>query len=369
MTKAKLETELHSGYASFRLCGKVSISEDTFPKEDKKSASGWKYRRSSFPVKVGDSNLIYVQMMGGRSSDNPVVYVMNKDNKATTINWDLRNNEEVLENISPRSFMRFYLEKDESGKLVEKRFISEIDAIEYLSEHLKNDEKVKVNGQIEYSHYNGQIQRSFNITSISLAKDDDENYAYIQQTYLADSHAIPRKWEKFLEENGEVKLNLYVPQYISKEDGKEVKQTLALPQVLTIKANGDTERVKKIVDKYFTVDKNVVRELTLQNNVVYGYEKTTGKVKITEELQDLIDLGLMTEEQIQNEATISGEKVNETILDHPIVRMDDNGNTTTLVKDKYAPEALIISASEESEDEVTEESNEDDPFSDEDLFS
>ena len=51
-----LETELRSGVSRFSAYGKVSISADTFPTDAVKAASGYTYKRVSFPVSVGDNN-------------------------------------------------------------------------------------------------------------------------------------------------------------------------------------------------------------------------------------------------------------------------------------------------------------------------
>lgn len=373
--RSKLETTLHTGYANFKICGIPSINEETFPTEDTVSNSGWKYRRASFPVKIGDSNSIYVQMMGGRASDHPVVYSRNKDGQTMEVEWSMRTNEEVLKNIDPFQFIRISLEKDANGKLIEKRFLSEVDAIEYLAEHMSNH-KVVITGQVEYSYYNGSVQRSLNITGIFLAKDDEEPVCQLRQTYLLDSQSLPKKWESVLEEDKKLTINAFVPQYISKYDGKKIKRTMALPQQIVVRPKkNDDDRAKKAIQKLFVVDKKVVREIHLLNKMVYGYEKTTGNVKITPELQDLIDLRLMTEEQIQSEATISGQKIDETILVRPIVRGDKktDGGTLPYMTDRYAPEALVVLDDEEETDSVFTEDEDDnvtqDPFSDDDLFS
>lgn len=372
--KTKLETELRTGYANFRICGLPSINEETFPTEDKVSDSGWKYRRASFPVKIGDTCSIYVQMMGGRASEDPVVYSRNKDGQPMQVKWSLRNNEEVLSNIDSRQFIRIGIEKDEQGKLIKKEFLSEVDAIDYLAEHMTN-EKVVVTGRVEYSYYNGAVQRSLNITGIFLAKEDEEPCSNLRQTYLLDSHALPAKWEKKFEEEKQLTINAFVPQYISKYDGKSIKRTMALPQQFVVRFKAADDRTKKAIKKLFVVDKKVVREMNLLNKIIYGYEKTTGAVEITPELQDLIDCGLMTEEQIQSEATISGQKVDETVFVRPIIRGDrENGGTLPYMTDRYAPEALVVlDDDEEDQDTIfTEDEDENvsqDIFTDDDLFA
>lgn len=385
MVKPKLDTELHGGYASFRFCGTVSISDDTFPKEDTTSASGWKYRRANFPVKISDSNSLYVQLMGGRASTNPVVYVRNKEDQPIQLKWDMRNNEDVLKNVKPADFIVIRIEEGADGKLIAKKFVSEVDAIDYLADHLTDGTKVHIGGDVEYQRYNGEIQRSFNITRITLAKEDVEPYAVMQQTYLVDTHSLPRKWEKELEENHQIKINTFVPQYVGKENGKTIKRTLAMPQQITLKATDDNlDKRIKIVEKMFKVDKKVVRELILQNNVVYGYEQTSGEIEMTPELQELVELGIMTEEQIKNEVTVTGSKVDEVVFDHPVLRKDGDGDYSKLYGfDRYAPEALIVPDDEEEqgmsddekvfEDDVEsgsdDSSDADDPFSDDELFA
>ena len=383
MTKTKLETELHGGYASFRFCGTVSVNEDTFPKEDTTSDSGWKYRRASFPVKISDSNSLYVQMMGGRASTNPVVYVRNKEGQPIQLKWDMRNNADVQKNVDPNDFIVIRIEEDGDGKLIAKKFVSEVDAIDYLADHLSDGTKVHIGGNVEYQRYNGEVSRSFNVNRITLAEEETKPYAFMQQTYLIDAHTLPRKWEKTLEEDRQIKLNVFVPQYVGKENGKTIKRTLAFSQQITFKTE-NAEKGIKAVEKFFKVDKKVVRELPLQTKVIYGYEQSTGNIEMTPELQELVDLGIMTEEQIKSEATVTGKKVDETIFDHPVIRKD--GDITKLYGlDRYAPEALIIPDDDEDEvveskeekvfeedgvsNDVAEQSDEEDPFADDELFS
>ena len=183
MTQSNLETELHSGVSRFSAYGKVSISADTFPTDAVKAASGYTYKRVSFPVSVGDNNTIYVQMMGGYSPKKPVIYARNTDNDPIEVNWDLRTNENILENIADRSFVKVRLEKDADGKLIEKKFLSEFDAITYMADHLKDGQQVYIGGEVEYRHYNGQIQRSFNITTVGLDENEDrKSSAQLTQT-------------------------------------------------------------------------------------------------------------------------------------------------------------------------------------------
>lgn len=356
-----LETELRSGVSRFSAYGKVSISADTFPTDAVKAASGYTYKRVSFPVSVGDNNTIYVQMMGGYSPKKPVIYARNTDNDPIEVNWDLRTNENILENIADRSFVKVRLEKDADGKLIEKKFLSEFDAITYMADHLKDGQQVYIGGDVEYRHYNGQIQRSFNMTTVALDENEDRKpSAQLSQTYLIDSTSVDRDWEDQLEEKKQLVVNAYVPQYVGKHEGKQIKKTLAFPQQFVLKATDENmDKRKAIVKRFLLTDEDVVRELSLLCDLVDGYEESTGNVELSDDLKELIKLGFMTEEAAEKQMTIGGNRVRETVLVRPMLRRN-NGQPELMMEDKYAPEALVFLQAIMDDEEV------DNPFTPED---
>ena len=375
MVKAKLETELRSGISRFVLRGTAVIDDKTFPREDTVSDSGWKYRRSSFAVKVGDNNYQYVELMGGRSSENPVIYTMNNDNEPMQVKWDLRTNKTVLENIPNREFIRIAIEKQEgSDKATLKKFLSPVDAIEYLAEHLEDGTPVEIRGDVEYQQYNGRTQQRLNVTQIYLKNPENDDLATMSQMYLVDSNALPRQWKKKIEEDGQIKVNLFVPQYVGKYNGKKIKKTVAMPQQIVIKNKDNNEKLMNYIEKLFAVKKGVVRKIDIVTKLFFGYESETGNIEITPEIQDLIDAGIMTLEQVQSEATITENRVEENVFDHPMIR-SENGKILPLFSDIYSPEALVMLEdeeeldTEENESEDTSVDDTDDVFSDEDLFA
>lgn len=375
MAKTKLETELRSGISRFVLRGTAVVDDKTFPREDTVSDSGWKYRRSSFAIKVGDNNYQYVEIMGGRSSENPVIYTMNNDNEPIQVKWDLRTNKTVLENIPNREFIRIAIEKQEgSDKATLKKFLSPVDAIEYLAEHLEDGTPVEIRGDVEYQQYNGRTQQRLNVTQIYLKNPENDDLATMSQMYLVDSNALPRQWKKKIEEDGQIKVNLFVPQYVGKYNGKKIKKTVAMPQQIVIKTKDNNEKLMNYIEKLFTVKKGVVRKIDIVTKLFFGYESETGNVEITPEIQDLIDAGIMTLEQVQSEATITENRVEENVFDHPMIR-SENGKILPLFSDIYSPEALVMLEdeeeldTEENESEDTSVDDTDDVFSDEDLFA
>ena len=118
-------------------------------------------------------------------------------------------------------------------------------------------------------------------------------------------------------------------------------------------------------------------KMDIVTKLFFGYESSTGNIEVTPEIQDLIDAGIMTLEQVQNEATITENRIEENVFDHPMIHSED-GKILPLFSDTYSPEALVMLEDEtdefdnEEDDQTvdtTVDSEEDDVFSDDDLFA
>ena len=115
----------------------------------------------------------------------------------------------------------------------------------------------------------------------------------------------------------------------------------------------------KAIETLFKVKKGVVREIGLKNNIVHGYEKSTGKIQRSKQVMELIQLGIMTEEQIENEETIGDRSVDKVIFKTPLMNVDGE-KSDFMLADKYSPEALIVVEDDEDIEENTSVFNEDD---------
>lgn len=368
--KKELDKELTRGAASFKGWGAVKIGEKTFGEVQTSKKSTFKYINVNLPVNIGEGRSLYVQMMGGYDPAKPILkrFGSSMEDGMLDIKWEHRLEEEIIKSVSQGSLISISLERDEDGKLIRKQFISEIDAAEYMKEHLEDGAEVYVGGEIEYSRYDGKIQRKFNVKTISrnegYTKSDGEvvdphpHGSEMRQTYLVDSTSVDKKFAKQLEAEGQTIIGAYVPQYVGKEDGKEIKKVLPLPQQIIVKADeSNIELRKKAIEKFLKVtDKKVVREIVLKCDIVDGYTSAKGDVEITAELQELIDLGLMTEEEVVSESTVRGNRISELVFLSPaIVRKDDK--PTVLSEDRYSADVLIIpELDDDDEDETTTDS-------------
>lgn len=357
----ELLTELKGGQSNFTLVGKAVVKSDALQGVQQKEGKTWRHVNSSFGVSTGDGNTIYARIWGGYKTDKPILKRWDTDNNFVDIEWSNRLNEDIIKTIRPSELFKAGFERGEDGRLIIKEFLSEIDFEEYLREHLADGMSVRVRGEVEYSEYNDDINRRYNVKSVYLAepyknKDGEtvtpEPLAQVRQTYLLDDGALDRRWEKELDKNGRIVLSAFVPQYLSQRKVGEkyvpFKKTVPLHQGVVIKMKDATdekelENKKKIVNMFFKVKRDTVREIVLINNINEGYDESTG-VEVNDEMKELIELGVFTEEDIKKQVTIRGNRISELVFSQPAVTKNrETGEVSLQLNDeKYAPEALVV---------------------------
>ena len=166
--------------STFRLIGKAKIYDNSF-KIDEVSQNGWQYNNLNLGVDCGEKyGNVYANLMGGFSQNNKgVIYVHGKKDDGTddwdnsfTVDWDDRNDDEILDSVGEMCFIKVGLETTEKGNTYTQKFLSAYDAIAYVHEHLENDTVINVQGNMRYSYYKDGVNMQRNITSIFLSKAD-----------------------------------------------------------------------------------------------------------------------------------------------------------------------------------------------------
>lgn len=342
------EQNLKKSASEFNIIGKPILNDFTFDL-DKVSASGWKYSRFNLGIDCGQSGVIYSEMMGGYSTKGGTkVYAHGKkkndddrdvdDFKSRIeIDWADRLNEKVLDKLGERCFIKVGIERDASGKTFTKKFVSEYDAIKYIKEHLTEDDVLNVKGGIEYQYYEGNIFAKKTITSIYISRveSQDDFKATFKQTVLFDKDVVKSKYNVDTEST---LLEGYVVQYIGKIDGEVIKENFTLPFnfELKFKNEGNKEKNQKLINKFLKPKgAKAISEVTLEGIISKGAAEVTIKIDdLPEEIQDLIEMGAMSEEEALKKA-IGNNKSSETfIAQNPEIRRDKDGNVVI----QYNPE-------------------------------
>lgn len=359
---AELEKELKSGQARFEVFGELRVNEDSWGEVRQSTSSTYKYRRAALSVDLGEGRSTFVELMGGYDPNRPILRRLSKTQGEglMDIPWANRLNENIVANVSPQSL--FSVGKlDENGNIARKVFVSELDAIEEMEKTFKNGDSVHIWGDVEYHRYNGQIQRRLSIRGISQIVPDSSSAgrheAMLRQSFLFSKNSISPDYEDELEEKGKTTITVHVPQYVGKEEGVEVRKVLPFPQTLVYKANNEDEikRAKFVIEKFMTVeDDDLVREVILVVDMYDGVETSTGDFELTDDLKDLLDLGVVTEDELKRTSTVSGKRIRENIVLKPYVYKDPRTQQITVMsKDRYDISVLDTSVKEEEPEEAS----------------
>lgn len=373
---------------SFTLVGKAALGKFTFNIDAHSEKSDYIYSRMLLNVDCGEKyGLVQSQLMGGYSISNPYpLYVHGKktDEKTGrevddfdniyTIDWEDRLDESILEDVGNLCFIRIGIERDKEGKVVEKRFLTDYDAINYLSDTLKDGTEIKVKGQLKYSIYNDAIQVTKQINSIFLKTDKDTPIAMFTQTMLLNKDSVGKLdkdkmvypivgmiLEKFKEYNGN-----------DLTDGGSVKggKFVPLRKVFDYEVDPDNkEKADLVISKVFKVKKNITM-LTCEGIFVEGGATVQAtEADIPADIKELIDLGAYSMEEALAKCSENKGKERRMILKRPFLRMvGEEGNKTLQIQkfeDKYSDEDLMLDYLIKHEEPEEEEDEDEVPFEEE----
>lgn len=304
---------LKKGKASFTLIGKAKINDYTFDL-DHEYDSGWTSNNMNIGIDCGDGNVVYAEMSGGYfpakyNRDNKVyVHGIKVDDNGKnvddyentfTIDWDDRNDSSILETIGKGCFITVGIEKDEKGNTFYKDFLTEYDAVQYLSEHLADETVVNVKGVISYETDGEKVYIKKKINNIALSKAESDKFkATFVQTILLDDGSIGKPDK----EKNTIPMSVYVVDYIGKPkiNGQkiEVKKNFAIPVNMEFGIGENAELAVKQLSKFFKAKKNEIIEMTVEGILIEGgsiVNITTDD--IPDDIKELIEMGFYSEEE------------------------------------------------------------------------
>ena len=369
--------------SNFNLIGVPKTNDYTYKIDEKSEKSSWIYNSLNLGIDCGEKHgVVYAEMMGGYSDENQnVIYAHGKNDDGSDdftaqiqVDWEDRFNEEILETIGDLSFITVGLEKTDKGKTYYKKFLSAYDAIAYIKDHLEENMVVNVKGNLKYSMYQDKVQVRKNITSIVLSGVDDvSKYAakFTQSILIDKSSASLKNVDK---DKGVMYVDAKVLDYLKEYNGKEVKGQFPYNKQFEFPMDFSNEaQCKKVMEKVFKVKKGVT-QITFEGDLIEGGAVVTATWDdVPQEIKDLVDCGVYTEEEALARCSSNGSREQRMLLKKPMVRLVGEEKTPVLQKfeEKYTEEDLVLDYlyedndtsedDEESNDEnVTESSDADD---------
>lgn len=373
MAKTNKTIKKENYVSSFNLIGKVNINDYTFKIDEKSEKSNWIYNSLNLGVDCGEKyGVVYCEMMGGYSEEsNSVIYAHGKKDDGSDdfesqiiVDWDDRNNDEILDTIGDLSFITVGLEKTDKGKTFYKKFLSAYDAISYIKEHLEEDMVVNIKGNLKYSTYQDKTQVRKNITSIALSKvDDTSKYsARFTQSILLDKDSASLK--NVDKNKGIMYVDARVLDYVKEINGVEIKGQYPFQKQFEyiFPDLSNAEQCKKIMDKLFKVKKGIT-QATFEGDLIEGGAVVTATIDdIPQDIRDMIDCGIFTEEEALVRCSSNGNREQRMVIRKPLIRLvgDDKEPVPQIFVEKYTEEDLLFDfdnnnqTTEKAENNVTE---------------
>ena len=341
--------------ASFNLIGTPKISEDyTFKIDEKSTNSNWIYNSMNLGVDCGERHgVIYAELMGGYSEENEnKIYAHGKKDdgsddfdKQIIVDWEDRFKDEVLEEIGELSFITVGLEKTDKGQTFYKKFLSAYDAIAYVKEKLTEDAVINVKGNLKYSTYNNVTQVRKNITSIVLSKAEDPSKykATFTQTVLLDKDSASLK--DIDKDKGVMYVNTKVLDYLKEYNNIEVKGQFPYDKQFEFAMDFSNETAcKKIMEKLFKVKKGYT-QTTFEGEFVEGGAVVTATWDdIPDDIKELVEMGVYTEEEALAKCTANGNKERRMVLKKPMIKLvgDDKTPVIQRFEERYTEDDLVL---------------------------
>lgn len=340
--------------SNFTLIGKPVISDYTFKIDEKSDKSNWVYNALNLGVDCGEKHgTVYAECMSGYSEDNEnKIYAHGKKADGSDdfdaqiiVDWEDRFNDEVLEQIGELSFITVGLEKTDKGQTFYKKFLSTYDAIAYIKEHLTEDMVVNVKGNLKYSTYNEVTQVRKNITSIVLSKVDDASKytARFTQTILIDKDSANLK--NIDKDKGVIYIDARVLDYVKEVNGVEVKGQYPYNKQFEFEMDFSNEaQCKKIMEKLFKVKKDIT-QITFEGEFIEGGAVVTATLDdIPDDIKDLVEMGVYTEEEALAKCTANGSRERRMVLKKPQIKLVGDDKTPVIQKfeQRYTEEDLVL---------------------------
>lgn len=347
----------YSQFKNFKFVGYISFKQENLVKS--KDGSTW--RQIGFSVTDGNNSQFVISNEFGAGSTFKVKVVNEDggyDNK--DIYWNERNKEEVLKEVA--SFNKKYVlgktvlhQHDFNEEILRAVNEGKIRSAKFEDGKIVSGTKVAVSGQVKLNYYNGNISQQYEITRFNMVKDEVPCEFSGSMSLVFTKGAV-----KDDVKNNRLVVNGYMAEYNKTLFGEKTPTGL-LPQtfVLNYSEVKNGEKLRNFLLTKMDVEKGKYFGMCFDVDFMRGAKETEAKdVKFTREQRELIELGLMTEEEVMASMTVVGKKITET----QIKKINISGAfAKVVVKTDYTVNNVF---KEETEDDLYEEENDDD-----DIFS
>ncbi len=348
---------LKKGKSYFTLVGTAKVNEYTFTIDKESTSSDYIYSRMNLGIDCGGGNVVYSEMMGGFfPNGSSKIYAHGKkvDGKddfqnQLILDWDERNNKELIKEIGDQCFIRVGLERDVKENIVTNRFLSSYDAIEFIQENLVNGAFISVSGSLEYSVYDSETTIKKKITSIYFSKQSESNppKAKFTQSFLLDKNFL----SKVDTEKNSISAKAYVVEYVNKINGSDVKKNLLLPKTFDFDLNKiSQENVSKFIQMFLKFKTGYLLEIVVDGEFREGVSTiATTFEDLDNDSKAFIQFGMLEVDDALAKRAVTGSREKRMIFTKPhqiesVTKNEDGSEVVTksvvIVPEKYTENSV-----------------------------
>lgn len=330
-------------------------------KREGKTKNGDKYMSLNIAVASTKANRMMTEAFGCQQDE---IKTMDTDNEKISIDWDDRNDPDVMAKVA--NYKKHIVNLGDDDR---KEFIADYDFVKYLNDHVDElkDGKYTITGTSTLNEYNGKLSQRFQIQNIYKADDDAKNQLKVTMDFYWMSDGVDFgdwKEEKKIRISGYTtayvateKKNMYVAQDVvfdcSKIDFDNEKHVKLLTYKLKQMGLGlDGEKPKN------ELKKNKVYKL----QIICSYFNGAQEVEVDESMLNdnqrmAIELGLKELKDFA-EGSVYGDRVIEyRVIDFNLKKDYENGCIILDIKPSELEEEIYTPATPETEEDIIEKAS------------
>lgn len=318
----------------FNLIGTIELNGLDKKNPWKKSLSGDNPGLNVGLISVAaKNNRIWTEAVGFKQD---TIKVTDQDDNELNVEWKDRNNPDIIKKVKSFKKHQIILDKDHN-----KTFIADLDFVNYIADNIDliEGKTVQLTGQIQKNIYNGSVSDRFQVQSLYVKDDSDEDlkkrFRITTVFYWNKDGMDTADWRK------DKKLTIfgYTLDYDKTKKGATGANKMTyFPQTMIFDCGkidfDDEEQVKKVrfrlrqlgLDYVDGELKNKLKKNTwYKNEVVVAYSNGQEEIEFTiDQLsptqKEAVELGIKTVEDFRPYGSIYGQRVSTwKIVDFPLM--------------------------------------------------
>lgn len=365
MNNQENERQIKTTMGYFDVVGKFKVDAKTFTMaQPGKNNANWIQNIFNPKIEGDEGKSMYMKFSSGYDAvKGKTIFARSKSETNLEIAFADRNNENIISLVDDKSFIRVGIKKElvkdkDTGKeykqWIFKQFLDTFDLVPFLQQAmpLESEQKVRIQGVVKFTTYNGEVMRNYEIQSIYLLNNNEEEgkemtpkLEFTQNVLLTKGCVV----DDLDGETGVATVNSLVMV-------KEKKEYKTIPVKFLMKAHNDKQKAtyKKLIESFFNIPDDVVRRMTLECVFEVGY--VSGEVKeddLPQEAKELLEMELYSMEEVMKMYAVK-DRVDNLLIKRPKMKVVEGKLNVEMSDTEYLPSDLEGKSVEVIEEEIIE---------------